>query len=75
MNFLLDRDAAGWARDLADLKAKVGDCDTASPMTATSMLTGTFVWRCGHGRLDGSVLLAPTQPPRIQALYLEPMQP
>ena len=28
MNFLMDRDAAGWSRDLAKLKKAVGDCDT-----------------------------------------------
>ena len=32
MNFLLDRDAAGWARELAKLKSSVGDCDTNSPV-------------------------------------------
>jgi D-alanyl-D-alanine-carboxypeptidase/D-alanyl-D-alanine-endopeptidase len=70
MNFLMDRDAAGWARDLSDLKKQVGECDTTAPMSATSALAGEFTWRCAHGRLAGSVLLAPTRPPRIQAIDL-----
>ena len=70
MNFLMDRDAAGWARDLADLKKQVGECDTTAPLVAKSALTGEFTWRCATGRLAGSVLLAPTDPPRIQSLTL-----
>jgi D-alanyl-D-alanine-carboxypeptidase/D-alanyl-D-alanine-endopeptidase len=70
MNFLMDRDAAGWGRDLASLKKQVGECDTAAPVTATSTLAGEFTWRCAHGRVTGSVLLAPTHPPRIQSIQL-----
>ena len=70
MNFLMDRDAAGWGRDLASLKKQVGECDTVAPVTATSTLSGEFTWRCAHGRVTGSVLLAPTHPPRIQSIQL-----
>jgi CubicO group peptidase (beta-lactamase class C family) len=70
MNVLLDRDAAGRARDIAALKSQVGDCDSTAPITPKSALSGNFVWRCAHGRVSGSVLLAPTQPARIQAIEL-----
>ncbi len=70
MNFLLDQDAAGWKRELAKLKREVGECDTTTPVVATSALSGDFTWRCVHGRAAGSVSLAPTQPPRIQSLQL-----
>ncbi len=75
MNFLLDRDSDGWSRDLAKLKAHVGECDTSSTVEPTGALTGDFTWRCTHGRLKGSLSLAPTQPPRIQEWVLEPMVP
>lgn len=75
MNFLMDRDAAGWRSDLASLKTKAGQCDTTAPVTATSALAGEFVWRCAHGRVAGSVLLAPTNPPRIQEIKLAPKVP
>lgn len=75
MNFLMDRDAAGWRRDLAGLMKKSGQCDTTAPVTATSALAGEFVWRCAHGRVAGSVLLAPTNPPRIQEIKLAPKAP
>lgn len=71
MNFLMDRDAEGWRRDLAELRRKVGDCETYAAIEPTGALSGTFSWRCAHGRVDGNVLLAPTQPPRIQELSLE----
>jgi D-alanyl-D-alanine-carboxypeptidase/D-alanyl-D-alanine-endopeptidase len=70
MNFFLDRDAAGWRRDLAELKKNVGDCDTSAPLTATSALSGEFTWDCAHGRVAGRVLLAPTRPAGLQALEL-----
>ena len=75
MNFLMDRDTAGWARDLANLKKQVGACDTTAPLFATSALSGEFIWRCAHGRVTGSVLLAPTRPPRIQQIVLERKAP
>jgi CubicO group peptidase (beta-lactamase class C family) len=75
MNFLLDRDAAGWARDLANLKDQVGDCQTSDLLRPSGELTGDFIWRCTHGRVKGSLELAPTHPPRIQALELKPIEP
>ena len=75
MNFLLDRDAEGWSRDLARLKNQVGNCDTSAPLNATGALAGDFTWRCSHGRLKGSLLLAPTHPPKIQQLKLAPVLP
>jgi serine-type D-Ala-D-Ala carboxypeptidase/endopeptidase len=75
MNFLLDRSAEGWASELASLQAQVGDCETQAPLVATGALSGDFTWRCEHGRLQGSLLLAPTRPPRIQALALARVAP
>jgi CubicO group peptidase (beta-lactamase class C family) len=75
MNFLLDRSVEGWARDLAKLQAQVGDCDTSMPLTATGALSGEFTWRCSHGRVRGSLELAPTHPPKIQELKLGAITP
>ena len=76
MNFLLDRGAEGWTRDLTALKAQVGDCDSAAPtLVATGALTGEFTWRCTNGRVKGSLELAPTLPPLIQELKLGAVAP
>lgn len=75
MNFLLDRSVEIWAHELASLKSQVGDCDTSSAIAPSGALTGSFVWRCIHGEVKGSLELAPTRPPRIQQLLLAPMPP
>ncbi len=74
MNFLMDRSAENWARELARLKTQVGACDTNAPVTATGALSGAFAWRCERGRLEGQILLAPTTPAGIQALRFNPVQ-
>ena len=75
MNFLLDRDADGWARELAKLKAEAGECETTAPIAATGKLSGDFTWRCSHGRVEGSLTLAPTRPALIQEWLLERIVP
>ena len=75
MNFLLDRDAGHWAAKLAELKAKVGDCDTRAPVMPTGALSGDFTWRCAHGRLGGSVSLTPTRSPQIQEWKIDQLSP
>jgi len=69
-NLLLDWDAPSWARYLAQLKQRAGECDAGSPIVATGALSGDFTWPCSQGRIKGSVLLAPTHPPRIQEIKL-----
>jgi CubicO group peptidase (beta-lactamase class C family) len=71
MNFLMDRSATDWARDLAGLKLVIGDCRTDAPLTPTGRLSGRFRWTCARGTLEGELLLAPTNPAGIQELHLE----
>jgi D-alanyl-D-alanine-carboxypeptidase/D-alanyl-D-alanine-endopeptidase len=68
LNMLMDQDPADRARDLAELKKAVGDCDTDASVTATGALSGTFTWRCAYGRVRGRLLLSPDSPARIQDL-------
>lgn len=71
MNFLMDRSAEDWARDLAGLRLVVGECGTDAPITATTAMEGRFAWTCERGSLRGELLLAPTFPAGIQELHLE----
>jgi D-alanyl-D-alanine-carboxypeptidase/D-alanyl-D-alanine-endopeptidase len=75
MNFLMDRDAEHWARDLAELKAAVGACDATAPIAPSSALEGTFTWSCERGRVAGYLLLAPTPASQIQSLALTRSSP
>jgi CubicO group peptidase (beta-lactamase class C family) len=73
MNFLLDRSAEHWARELARIKALVGACEVNAPIAPNGALAGNFDWQCERGGLQGQVLLAPTRPPTIQALRFRPV--
>jgi CubicO group peptidase (beta-lactamase class C family) len=75
MNVLMDRSAANWKAELSRLKQQVGACDTSAPIAATGALAGTFTWRCATGRLEGTLLLAPTTPATIQRLDLAVAKP
>jgi serine-type D-Ala-D-Ala carboxypeptidase/endopeptidase len=75
MNFLMDRSAENWARDLAGMKLVIGDCRTDAPVTPTGAMSGTFTWTCERGTLRGEVLLAPTAPAGIQELHFEVVPP
>lgn len=75
VNFLMDRDAEHRARDLTELKAQVGTCDTAAPIVPSGALAGDFTWRCERGRVTGEVLLTPTPTPRIQSLTFARVMP
>ena len=72
MNFLMDQTAANWATEFARVKAQVGRCSSAEPLFATGALTTSFRWNCERGKVEGQILLAPTNPPTLQALRLMP---
>ena len=75
MNFLMDRDADHWARDLAALKAQVGACDTDGADHADRRAVGRVHLDVRRGPRPRLVLLAPTRAPRIQALSLSRAAP
>lgn len=68
VNVLMDHDAAHWASEIAAVKTQVGACDTSAPIVPTGLLSGDFTWTCATGRVRGSLLLAPTMSPKVQAL-------
>jgi CubicO group peptidase (beta-lactamase class C family) len=69
-NFLLDRSADGWRRDLAAIRAQVGACERDMPVYVRGALSANFRWVCERGTVDGMLLLAPTAPVTIQQLRL-----
>jgi hypothetical protein len=71
MNFLMDRSAVDWARDLSGLRLVIGECRTDAPITPTGAMSGRFTWTCERGTLAGEILLAPTTPAGIQELNLD----
>lgn len=71
MNFPMDRTAENWAKLLAELRAKSGQCNTSAPVVATGGLAGRFTWTCKTGKVNGNVLLAPSAKVQIQSLSFE----
>lgn len=70
MNFLMDRSAANWTRELARVKEQAGACSTSEPLTPRGAMATAFRWNCEKGFVDGQLLLAPTSPLTVQALSL-----
>jgi D-alanyl-D-alanine-carboxypeptidase/D-alanyl-D-alanine-endopeptidase len=75
MNMLLDNDADSWGHRLDTLRGQVGACRTDAPIAASGNLSGSFTWSCDRGRVDGTLLLAPTPTAQIQELKLVARQP
>jgi hypothetical protein len=73
MNFLMDRSPENWARVLGEMRRQVGACRTDAPIAPNGALAGNFAWTCERGRMEGRVLLAPTDPAGIQALNFRPI--
>ncbi len=69
-NFLMDRSAANWRRELASIKRQVGACERDMPVFARGAMSANFRWVCERGMVDGYLLLAPTTPTTIQQLRL-----
>ncbi len=75
MNFVMDRSADNWEKELAGLKTQVGECAKVDSLKADSAMSGTYRWSCERGEIDGQLLLAPTNPPTIQAWRMRVVQP
>ena len=73
VNFTMDRSAAAWAAELARVKTQIGQCTSAEPLFATGALSTAFRWNCERGKINGQILLAPTNPQTIQSLKLIPI--
>ena len=71
MNFTMDRSDENWVNHLAELQAKSGPCDNSVPVVATGELAGRFAWTCRTGKVNGTVLLAPSATAQIQSLSFE----
>lgn len=69
-NFLMDRSAENWRREIAAVKQVVGACERDLPIFPRGALSANFRWICERGTIDGYLLLAPTVPITIQQLRL-----
>ena len=73
-NFFLDRPLSEWRDELARLRERHGRC-RAGEVEPENWLRGRFREQCDRGWIDVELTLAPTRPPRLQFLRLEPGMP
>jgi Beta-lactamase len=77
-NLFLDRSKDRRRREIEDLRTKVGACKTPDRFDyVENALRGQWTLACERGNLQVGITLAPTMPPRVQALVvrLAPQQP
>lgn len=74
-NVAPDRDLPRRAREIADLKLAVGNCDTSAPIVPVSAMEGWFQWTCATGSVAGRVQRAPTADMQLQVIDFRAVPP
>lgn len=70
-NVAMDRDLARRAKDIAELKSKVGPCAMTEPVVPISNMEGTFSWTCAAGKVAGRVQRAPLAAMQLQVIEFQ----
>ena len=74
-NFFMDAPAAARKARWESLAKDHGVCTPASSIEPENALRGSWQMKCDRGWLDVGITLAPTMPPKIQALAIAPVLP
>lgn len=75
MNLFLDRPAAERKEEIRKLKEEVGECAATGPVMAENWLRGQFNMTCSKGTVGVFFTMAPTQPPSVQHLVFQKIDP
>lgn len=74
-NLFMDEPAAARAAGFKELSERHGACRTDAKIDAENALRGSWKMPCERGWVNVSLTLAPTSPPRVQALYTQSVMP
>lgn len=74
-NLALDSPPAARQKAIEQTKSEFGACRADGDVQPENWLRGKFRMRCEKGALDVSFTLAPTSPPKLQSLRIEPPHP
>lgn len=74
-NLFMDDPAERRANGFKELAERHGVCRTDAKVEAENALRGSWKMECERGWVNVSLTLAPTSPPRIQALYTQSVMP
>lgn len=72
VNLFLDESKDRRQRHITGLRSSVGVCKTDAPMTVENALRGSWTMQCEKGDLRVAITLAPTMPPKVQYLSVQP---
>lgn len=72
VNLFLDESRDRRESHIAGLRSKVGVCKTDAPLNVENALRGTWTMQCERGDLRVAITLAPTMPPKVQHLSVQP---
>lgn len=72
VNLFLDESKDRRQRHITGLRSSVGVCKTDAPMNVENALRGTWTMQCEKGDLRVAITLAPTMPPKVQFLSVQP---
>jgi CubicO group peptidase (beta-lactamase class C family) len=67
-NFFLDKSAENRRKEIATIQGDVGACNRIGDIEPENLLRGKFRMTCEHGAVEVAFTLAPTMPPKVQAL-------
>ena len=72
VNLYLDESKDRRQRQITGLRSKVGVCKVDAPFDVENALRGAWTMSCERGDLRVAITLAPTMPPKVQHLSVQP---
>ncbi len=72
VNLFLDESKDRRQRQITGLRSKVGVCKVDAPLDVENALRGAWTMSCERGDLRVAITLAPTMPPKVQYLSVQP---
>lgn len=72
VNLFLDESKDRRRRHITGLRSQVGACRADAPFEVENALRGAWTMSCEKGQLRVAITLAPTMPPKVQYLSVQP---
>jgi CubicO group peptidase (beta-lactamase class C family) len=74
-NLFLDRSEDSRRKQIEQFRAELGTCQPEEAFDVENALRGRWLMKCDRGMLRVAVTLAPTMPPKVQVIDIEPYTP
>ena len=74
-NLFVDRTKDQRRQEIEQFRAELGTCQPEEAFEVENALRGRWIMKCDRGMLRAAVTLAPTMPPKVQAIEIAPYTP